>query len=97
MGDGREEEEVVGDVNSNLLLISPSSTGDAELDQAVRQWLAWDKVGTDLPALGGGEGDPHLLCTRMPTPKPCRILPFRGKTSVGGWVPLGRAVREGEG
>nr|XP_020647537.1 glucose 1,6-bisphosphate synthase isoform X1 [Pogona vitticeps] len=44
MGDGREEEEeVVGDVNSNLLLISPSSTGDAELDRAVRQWLTWDK------------------------------------------------------
>lgn len=32
-----------GDVNSNVLIAR--STGDAQLDKAVWQWLSWDKVG----------------------------------------------------
>lgn len=32
-----------GDVNSNVLIAR--STGDAQLDKAVWQWLNWDKVG----------------------------------------------------
>ncbi|XP_063162075.1 glucose 1,6-bisphosphate synthase [Candoia aspera] len=39
MGDRRDV--VVGDVNSNLPIAR--STGDAQLDQAVGQWLAWDE------------------------------------------------------
>ena len=31
-----------GDVNSNVLI--SHSTGDAQLDKAVWQWLSWDKV-----------------------------------------------------
>ncbi|KAF7236600.1 Glucose 1,6-bisphosphate synthase [Varanus komodoensis] len=37
MGDPRD----VGDVNSNLLIAS--GTGDSQLDEAVAQWLTWDK------------------------------------------------------
>lgn len=39
-----------GDVNSNVLI--SCSTGDAQLDKAVWQWLSWDKVGVWL-RLGG--------------------------------------------
>ncbi|XP_039211824.1 glucose 1,6-bisphosphate synthase isoform X2 [Crotalus tigris] len=39
MGDPRDVR--VGDVNSNLLI--GCSTGDAQLDRAVGQWLSWDK------------------------------------------------------
>lgn len=46
-----------GDVNSNVL-IAPS-TGDAQLDKAVWQWLSWDKVGV----WRGGRRD-HLRYTR---------------------------------
>uniref|UniRef100_A0A670ZDI7 Alpha-D-phosphohexomutase alpha/beta/alpha domain-containing protein n=1 Tax=Pseudonaja textilis TaxID=8673 RepID=A0A670ZDI7_PSETE len=40
MGDPRDV-VVVGDVNSNLPI--GCSTGDAQLDRAVGQWLSWDK------------------------------------------------------
>ncbi|NXF41470.1 PGM2L synthase, partial [Nyctibius bracteatus] len=35
-----------GDVNSNVLVAR--STGDAQLDKAVWQWLSWDKVGVSF-------------------------------------------------
>ncbi|XP_065435649.1 uncharacterized protein LOC135978811 isoform X2 [Chrysemys picta bellii] len=35
-----------GDVNSNLLIAR--STGDAQLDRAVGQWLSWDKDRSDF-------------------------------------------------
>lgn len=39
-----------GDVNSNVLVAR--STGDAQLDKAVWQWLSWDKVGERRPSPG---------------------------------------------
>lgn len=47
MGDG-------GDVNSNLILAC--STGDAQLDKAIGQWLTWDKVGVAWQGRAGRGG-----------------------------------------
>lgn len=47
-----------GDVNANR---SPQSTGDPQLDTALQQWLAWDKV-RGSPACCGGysPGEPRV-------------------------------------
>lgn len=49
----------MGDVNSNVPLTAARSTGDAQLDRAVWQWLSWDKVrgwGRDRDRDGAPEG-----------------------------------------
>lgn len=55
-----------GDVNSNVLVAR--STGDAQLDKAVWQWLSWDKVGERRPF---SPAHPLSLRPCCPVP-PCR-------------------------
>lgn len=54
---------VPGDVNSNVLVAR--STGDAQLDKAVWQWLSWDKVGERRPFPPGAPPAPPPV---LPSP-----------------------------
>lgn len=77
-----------GDVNSNVLIAR--STGDAQLDKAVWQWLSWDKVGvwrgTEAAGTapshptspgGGFSAFPRLFCHRSRRVCPLlRLLPI---------------------
>lgn len=61
-----------GDVNSNVLIAR--STGDAQLDKAVWQWLSWDKVGVWRRAAAAGT---HTHPSGGPSP------PSRGRFVIG--------------